>query len=96
MEALTNLTFDQIVALCAAAGMFCVHLYLLHKPGYSARVDRFLETMVSKKIFAWWWATGFLWFGKLDATSWVLLTAAIFGLDVWQKKIGLDKTTGEE
>jgi hypothetical protein len=60
------------------------------KHQFIERNKRFVLTMVSKKIFAWWIGTFAFFWGKLPPEFWVLLTGLVFGLDVWQKVIGLD------
>lgn len=41
--------------------------------------------LLGLKGFMWVAACVFLWFGKLGSTDWVILSAAVGGLNVWQK-----------
>lgn len=49
------------------------------------RLHRLLITFIAKKYFAWLTACVFLWFAKISGSEWVLLTAAIFTLDLATK-----------
>jgi len=49
------------------------------------RWRRLAETFVAKKYVAWVVASVFLWFAKISGTDWVLLTFAIFTLDLATK-----------
>ena len=70
-----------------------------------ARWHRMVATILSKKYFAWavitfmFWYDHFVWgnFGddSLSFESYLAFTCVTFGIDVWQKKIGLDQKQGE-
>ena len=67
-------------------------------PDLQERWHRFLATILSKKYFAWaiitifFWYDHFVWqYDGLSFQAYLLFTAATFSIDVWQKKIGLDK-----
>lgn len=49
------------------------------------RLHRLMLTFIAKKYCAWAVASMFLWYGKISGTDWVLLTAAIFALDLATK-----------
>lgn len=49
------------------------------------RLRRLIVTFVAKKYVAWAVASAFLWFGKISGTDWILLTAAIFVIDLATK-----------
>lgn len=49
------------------------------------RIDRLIKTMIAKKIVAWITATALLVYGYINGQEWVLLTAAIFTLDLATK-----------
>ncbi|HAR44676.1 MAG TPA: hypothetical protein DCS05_00480 [Nitrospiraceae bacterium] len=56
------------------------------------RFRRLCETFIAKKYVAWAVACAFLWYGKITGTDWVLLTAAIFTLDLFTKsQVGVPK-----
>ena len=49
------------------------------------RFERLLITLIAKKYLAWAVACAFLWYSKISGTDWILLTAAIFTLDLATK-----------
>ena len=49
------------------------------------RMDRLIKTMIAKKIVAWIVATVLLVHHYINGQEWVLLTAAIFTLDLATK-----------
>lgn len=49
------------------------------------RVERLILTFIAKKYVAWCVASAFLWFAKISGSEWVLLTGAIFTLDLVTK-----------
>ena len=49
------------------------------------RCERLLLTLIAKKYLAWAVACWFLWSAKISGTDWVLLTAAIFAIDLATK-----------
>ena len=51
----------------------------------SSRFYRLFITFIAKKYCAWGVACAFLWHEKISGTDWVLLTAAIFALDLATK-----------
>lgn len=50
-----------------------------------SRMNRLVLTLIAKKYLAWAVACGFLWAGKVTGTDWVLLTGAVFALDLATK-----------
>jgi len=50
-----------------------------------ARIERLVLTFLGKKYVAWGVACWFLMEGKISGTDWILLTAAIFALDLVTK-----------
>ena len=49
------------------------------------RLHRLALTLISKKILAWIVSCFFVWYAKINGDEWVLLTAAIFTLDLATK-----------
>lgn len=49
------------------------------------RVSRLIKTLISKKILAWAVATWLLTQGYIGGQEWVLLTCAVFALDLATK-----------
>ena len=49
------------------------------------RLHRLALTFVAKKYVAWVTASVFLWFTKISGSEWVLLTGAIFVIDLATK-----------
>lgn len=62
-----------------------------------SRLRRLGETFIAKKYVAWATSCAFLWYGKIAGSEWVLLTAAIFALDLATKvKVGAPKGMSDE
>ena len=51
------------------------------------RIERLIETFIAKKYVAWGVSCWFLWQDKITGTDWVLLTAGIFAIDAYTKKV---------
>lgn len=84
-----------ILQLCLAGLFIGLSVKFADKKMLKSRHDRFLATMISKKIFAWWLANYFFMIDKLNADLWVMFTLGIFGIDVGQKYIGMNRDTSE-
>ena len=42
-------------------------------------IDKYVNKFISRKLIVWLTATGFLWFGKVDASNWITLSLVYIG-----------------